>query len=401
MTVRAVHLSPFFDMDIGYEEFYTAKYMARAGVDVTVLTCDRSNDGTRRYARGREKTKEGFEIRRLPLVFRYGSDFVLMRRFARAIRELKPDLVFMHGSRVPQYLGVARRKERDGYALFVDHHDFFFPGHSMMPEKKSMRNRIASLEYRTVRKSLSSRILSRADRILPVTGVCRDHMEKFFGISDERVIEVEFAVDTEVFRFEEAERERIRSEIGVTDEDTVFNFTGVITRRKRFDKIVDLACSVRNRIRGGRALFLIVGYFRDPRYGEEISALIESRGASSLFHFTGKVPKEEIRDYYSASDAAFWIENNSISILEAMACRCVVFVPRMQLSHLVDGNGDVFDPGDIERLSGHMCALAGMKPAERARLGERSLDLVESRHSYGRYVDLILDHYGNLRGRDE
>ena len=96
----------------------------------------------------------------------------------------------------------ARMRKRRKFILFVDHHDFFFPGHSMMPLKKNIRNIFARIEYHYFRRFLSKYILKTADKIFPVTEVCKDHLISYFKIPETKIISMDFAVDTDIFYFD-------------------------------------------------------------------------------------------------------------------------------------------------------------------------------------------------------
>jgi len=391
--MKVLHLSTFFDAHLGYEEFYTAKYMAKKGLDVTMLTTNVSNDNKIKYSEKYETHENGFKIIRLPCIFRYGSDFVFMKDFIKTFHRQKPDLVFMHGSRLPQYARVARLRKKDTFILFVDHHDFFFPGHSMQPMKKNIRSAFSKFEYHYFRRFISRSILKKADKIFPVTKVCKDHLLNYLKARKDKILTMEFPVDTELFYYDEKMRKKIRLKYGISPNDFLLNMTGIITRRKKFKKIVDLLLLLQRQKLKHRVKLIIVGYFRDNDYEKEIMNLMQKQGVSEQIIFTGAVPKEQIKDYYSASEAAFWFENNSITILEAMACACVVLVPDMQLAHLVDGNGLVFEPGNIIQLLNAIIDTVNLSPGEIQNKRKRSVDLVKTRHNYSSYVDTILDEY--------
>jgi len=391
--MRVLHLSTFFDPHLGYEEFYTAKYMVKKGLDVTVLTTNVSNDNKIKYNKKYETHESGFKIIRLPCIFRYGSDFVFMKGFMKTFRQQKPDLVFMHGSRLPHYARVARLRKKNTFLLFVDHHDFFFPGHSMEPIKKNIRSAFSKFEYHYFRRFLSHYILKNADKIIPVTQVCRNHLINYLKVNNDKILPMEFAVDTELFYYDEKMREKIRQKYAISPTDFLLNMTGIITRRKKFEKIVELISLLQSQKLKKHVKLIIVGYFRDHDYEKEIMNLIQKQGISKQIIFTGAVTKEQIKNYYSASDAAFWLENNSITILEAMACSCIVLVPDMQLAHLVDGNGLVFEPGHIKQLLNAIIDTVNLSPVDIQNKRKKSVDLVKTKHNYGLYVDEILDQY--------
>jgi len=391
--MRVLHLSTFFDPHLGYEEFYTAKYMAKKGLDVTVLTTKVSNDNKIKYNEKYETHESGFKIIRLPCIFRYGSDFVFMKGFMKTFRQQKPDLVYMHGSRLPQYAKIAHLKKDDSFLLFVDHHDFFFPGHAMQPMSKNLRSVFAKLEYHYFRRLISRYILKNADKVFSVTEVCRDHLVQYLKVSDDKIVPMEFAVDTEMFYYDEKMRNKVRQNYNVSPTDFLLNMTGIITRRKKFQKIVELMTLLQRQNLKKPIKLIIVGYFRDHNYEKEIMNLIRKHNISEHIIFTGAVAKEQIKGFYSAADAAFWLENNSITILEAMACGCVVLVPDMQLGHLVDGNGYTFEPGNIRQLSEAIINIINLDWQTFYKKKVRSMDLVKAKHNYETYVDKILYEY--------
>ena len=394
--MRVVHLSPFFDMHLGYEEFYTAKYMSKKGWDVTILTTKVSNDNSIKYTKPAETTQYGFKIIRLPCLFRYGSDFVYMKQFRKTFCLLKPDLVYMHGNRLPQYKKIVKMRKKKKFVLFADHHDFFYPGHSMMPSRNSIRNLSARIEYHYFRRFISKYILNRVDKIFPVTKVCKDHLTAYFKIPETRIVPMELPVDAELFYFDKKKRNEIRKDLKLTENDFVLNFTGIFTRRKKFEKIINLIHELKKENLDKKITILIVGYFREKDYENEIKEQIKKSGFSDCVYFVGKVQKENIKDYYSATDAAFWLENNSISILEAMACGCIVFVPDMQLSHYVNGNGIVFEPGNILQLSNEISKFSKLSQKDLEIKKTKSLELVKNKHNYEIYVDKIFHEYKKI-----
>ena len=76
----------------------------------------------------------------------------------------------------------------------------------------------------------------------------------------------------------------------------------------------------------------------------------------------------------------------------------IVFVPRMHLAHLVDGNGRVFEPGDVSEIRDAVRDVLHMSGKARQKMRDRSIRLVMERHDYGKYIDLIQREYTACRG---
>lgn len=391
--INIVSLSSIFDPEIGYEDFYTAKYMAKLGHNVTVLTSDIGSDFQKVFPVGEALHPSGIRILRLPHSVKYGSDFIYTKGFKKTLKSLNPDLVYMHNARQLNYLAVSDLHKKMDFVFLADHHDFFFPGHSMRPLQKSFRNLFAQADYHFFRRFIGKSVFKNADAVFSSTKVCYDHLIDYFKVPKEKIVPLEFAVDKEVFYFDEASRRRIREEYRIVGSEFVLAFTGIFTRRKKIEKIVDMLRAIREQGLIAQVKILMVGYFTDESYRNEIESMLKAEEFESRVIFTGKIKKDDLRFYYSACDAVFWIENNSISILEAMACSCIVFVPNMQLAHYVKDNGKVFEVNDIAGLVGAIreCILKGLEELRRMR--DRSLELIELEHSYIRNTERIMETY--------
>jgi glycosyltransferase involved in cell wall biosynthesis len=378
-----------YDDTTSYEPIITPKYLARLGHEVIIVAAN-LDIHFKRLPTGKYVTNGGLELHRLKTLFTYGHDFAVVKGYRRLLNQIKPDLVFCHCAREPLAYISARLKKKLGYVLLVDHHDFFYPGHSMRPLRKSIRNLIAQLDYLTVRKWLGSYVFKRADKVLAVTGVCREHLRDFFKLPDEKTVALEFAVDTEIFHYKREDIERMKAEWGLVPGQRAAIYTGLITRRKKFEKIVDLLGAIDGYGLGEKLKILVAGRFMEKDYEEEIICKIASWGMADRVIFLGEKNKDELAAIYSAADMAFWIENNSIAILEAMASGCIPIVPRMQLAHLVGEYGIVFEPGNIAQLAEAMGKASNLGDSDAISRRMVMIKHVESKYSYAEYAKTIL-----------
>lgn len=111
------------------------------------------------------------------------------------------------------------------------------------------------------------------------------------------------------------------------------------------------------------------------------TALADELGVADRVRFRGHVTDDELLEAYAGADVFCMpgvAELQSLVTLEAMAAGLpVVAADAMALPHLVrpGSNGELFQPGDVEELAGHLARLVG--DAElRNRMGAASREIV-------------------------
>jgi glycosyltransferase involved in cell wall biosynthesis len=119
--------------------------------------------------------------------------------------------------------------------------------------------------------------------------------------------------------------------------------------------------------------------------------MAKRHGIESRVIFAGFVKKENVRDYFSAADIGVWPGNNSVSIMEAMACRLPIIMAGMQLSHLATyNNGLKFPAHDKEKLKIALDKVINDKKL-RLRMADNSFSAIKKDYSYDAIAKQFLD----------
>src|SRR3989344_96141 len=353
--MKIVHVTGYFVPELGYQEYYLAKKHAQMGHDVHVITSDffypfpniesmLKEAGIKDTSRKRKagfSTVDGIKVHRLKSFFEY-SDFILCTGLKEALMKINPDVVFSHESRQGLTTLAARYKKLLGYRLVVDQHDFphEIPTHPIL--KKFLRE----IDYKLFRKFVVNYSLKRADKIIAVTEETKKFLINEHKISPKRLTMVPLGVDTDFFSFDKKSRESTRKKYGIGPGEILFTFSGTIVRRKGLELLLDAFSEIND----ANSKLMIVGG-GDKGYVDELKKIASRQNIGNRIIFTGFVKKEEVKSYFSASDAAVWPGNNSVSIIEAMACRLPVIIADMQLAHLTDfENGIKFPEHDKQKL---------------------------------------------------
>lgn len=391
--MKIVYLLGVFE-PFGGQELYLARQQARQGHEVTVVTSDRFYplpNIRERYVleglasemlnRSAGRTRhDGVTIIRLPTRFRY-QDFYWVKGIASTLRELQPDVVFGHEPRTIVPFFGAVEKDRLGYVYFVDVHDFFHRVQNHAWWQRALRY----AEYFWWRKWFVRYAFSKADCIIAVADECKKFIHQRHGVALDRIRDLPLGVDTDYFQHSDEGREKRRAELNIGERDIVLVFSGYMFRRKALETLIDVVAELQGRI---RMKILFVGEIADD-YQRELTTRAKNSGVASSIIFYGFASRATMSELYSASDIAVWPGNNTLAILEAMACGLPLVIADMQLAHLAKhGNGILVPYADVQALTLAIESLA-TDNERRARMGKESLRAVHELYGYDKLASTV------------
>ena len=384
--MKIVHLMGYFVPELGYQEYYLAKEHKKMGHDVYVITSDMlypfpnienmlKEAGVKNTSRKRNpgfSIVDEIKVYRLKHLLEY-SDFLLLIGFKKTLEKIKPDVVFAHESRQGLPAIAAYYKNKFKYKFIVDQHDFYhkIPNHVWW--KKTLR----FLDYFLFRKFIVNFSLKRADRIIVLTDQTKNFLKNTHKIKGNKMQLIPLGVDTDSFKFKESSRSRIRKKHKIKEDEIAIVFAGTIVRRKGLDIIFKAFSELDN----NKLKLLIVGN-GEVNYVNELKELAKKLGIEKNTIFTGFKNKKEIPDYFSASDIGVWPGNNSVIIMEAMACKLPIVMVDLQLGYLTSfNNGFKFKENDKNALKERLNKLIRNKSL-RKKMGLNSYNAIKKAYSY-------------------
>jgi len=383
--MKIVHIMGYFVPELGYQEYYLAKAHKKMGHDVYVVASDMiypfSNIKKMFKDIGKNiknrKRKPGFEVidglkvHWMPHIVEY-TDFILCRNVGKVLEKIRPDIVFAHESRQGMTCQAAPYKEKLGFKLIVDQHDNYHE----MPGK--IKNFLRATDYFGFRKHLIDYNFRKSDRIVAVTKRTKEFLIKTHKISPKKIELIELGVDTDLYKYKRKEAIELRKKLGIKGNEIVLIFSGIIFSRKNIELLINAFYEIYNDYN----LRLIIVGDGEKGYMQELKQLARDLKLGNKIIFSGFVKKEKLPVYYSAADIGVWPGNNSVSIIEAMACRLPIIMAHMQLPHLVShNNGFKFLLNDKKNMK--QCLIKLIKNKQlRDRMGNNSLKAVSKYYSY-------------------
>ena len=148
-------------------------------------------------------------------------------------------------------------------------------------------------------------------------------------VDRKRLILIPNGIDTRPFRPNADARDRIRKELGLTEDTAVVASVCRLHRQKGVDLGLDAISLIAKET--GKICYLVVG---DGPESESLISKARRMALSKVVHFVGAVGRERVADYLNAADAMLFatrrIEGNPLNILEALS----VGLPVIASEHL-------------------------------------------------------------------
>ncbi|GAA4868611.1 hypothetical protein GCM10025788_02250 [Serinicoccus chungangensis] len=240
----------------------------------------------------------------------------------------------------------------------------------------------------------------QATRVLAITGALRDELVRR-GVDEDKIVLVPNGVDTTRF-VPRSRNEALAAELGLAGR-TVIGYVGSILNYEGIDLLIDAAATLRSERRD--VGFLLVG---DGAELSEYQERVEREGLADTVIFTGRVPHEQVEDYYSVIDIAPFPRMplpvcemvSPLKPFEAMAMgKSVVVSDVAALTEIVDDGrtGLVHRKGDADSLTHALRSLVD-DPGLREQLADEGLGWVRQHRDWRALAPLVSEVYEELGG---
>lgn len=231
----------------------------------------------------------------VPMVRQMASVAALTRQIKRLAAELRVDLIHAHS---PSLNGLAAAQAAKALGLPWVYELRYYEEDAAVDRGKTRHN---SLRYRLAAR-LEQQALELTDAVATISQALREDLIRR-GIAAEKITVVPNGVDTELFQPREADDELIRK-YNLTGK-TVIGFIGSFYFYEGLEFLVDAAIELLSK-RNDLALLLAGD-------GEAVE-MLQRRIPPALrdhFIFTGNVPHNEVRRYYSVMDVLVYPRKRS------------------------------------------------------------------------------------------
>ncbi len=169
-------------------------------------------------------------------------------------------------------------------------------------------------------RTFSKNFMRKAECVVVPSKKTQKYLKYKCKVKNKPIYVVPTGIDITPFNpsnFTKEQKDKLKSNLGISENEKIILFLGRLGEEKSIDKIVDIMPDVFSKI--GNAKFLIVG---DGPAKIPLEKQVEDLNIQNKVIFTGSVPWDDVPLYYSISDVfvnASSTETQGLTFIEAMA----------------------------------------------------------------------------------
>ncbi|MBM2845528.1 MAG: hypothetical protein HW407_840 [Bacteroidetes bacterium] len=276
---------------------------------------------------------------------------------------------------------------------------------TVVPALTLFRRRIPLLLSKRVGSYISKKDMfhrftyNRVDRVLAISEVIHKNVLDTTPITPDRVLTLHDAIDTNVFSLQQADRQKVRNELGLSNDIVLIGFVGRFSPGKGHEELLEAARIISQK--DENVHFLIVGEAShgEQRYEQKIMSLSRSLGIEKTVTFAGF--REDIPDVMAAFDIFAFpshAESFGVVLIEAMAMERPVVSTNCDgvLDIVVDGETGLYvQPRRADELAVALMQLIA-DPLLRDQMGKAGRKRVEDLFDQRKQISTLEDIYEEL-----
>ncbi|MFD2699380.1 glycosyltransferase family 4 protein [Paenibacillus shunpengii] len=310
----------------------------------------------------------------------------MSKKFYRKLKANEPiDILFSVSA-----AGYAIAKQKDNPPIIFQAH-----GTSLGEIKTKIR-----LDWKSKLKSLKNVygliqdifLLRRFDLIITIGSKVFNDISSQRFFRDVKKLNIDNAVDTELFKFNPVWRDEIRNTLNISQNAKVFISSSRIHAEKGILESIEIFENVFKQ--DSTVRFIIVG--DGPEKGKMLDYVKEKKLDEQIY-FIGKVDRHQLAQYYSASDYLLFTtlreEGLPLSLLEALSASLVCFVSE-KLKLNIDAPTFTISPKNVELSSKIILDVIGNSKID--VLKEQGNKIILSHYSKEVWVKKYIDTFNSF-----
>lgn len=372
--MKIVHLEDFIHPDTGYQVNLLGRLQVEQGHEVEIVTGEISkipseltaffgrDDIEGRDARFARET--GVTIYRVPLIGFYSGRAIFRPiKLIRKVLSLKPSVLFVHGEDTLTGIIFILISRWLPFPIVLDCH---------MLEMASM-NKYREYFRLFYKAFITPIILKRKIPLIRV--VDSDFVQKCLGIPLSHTDLLSLGTDTNHFRPNIERREKVRTELGLSQDSFLVLYAGKLDEAKG-GKLLSEAVKAHIASKTGKKIeFLIIGNVVGE-YGKDVEVQF-SKSENKIV----RLPTQRYFDlakYYQAVDLAVYPKQCSMSFFEVQACGVPVLFEENEINdqRCQYGNAFSFKPDSVDEFREKIIAISSMHAEEAALVANNARNYV-------------------------
>jgi glycosyltransferase involved in cell wall biosynthesis len=309
-------------------------------------------------------------IRLSSLLAKGNKNNIWIRGLVKKVCEIKPDLIYVHCIESYSAARIILSRRLKNYTIISDTHNLY----------NQFSKRLKYIVYMYFFKRLVIKeINKRKIKVFFTAEENRQILLHDYGIDFNLVVSGLIGTDMNLFYFDKEEGSKLRSEFKIGKDTIVLLYTGKINSIKQPHMIFDAMKIIEYSINIPIAL-VFVGSIEEEYFNEYCKINFENKNIKIIWH--QQVPNNELYQFYSMSDIVIFPRHNSLSSLDAQACKLpVIMESDLTNDERLKNGGLTFESGNIQSLANLINQLI-LDHQLRKSLGEAGYRYVKEKYNY-------------------
>lgn len=385
--MRIVQIEDYFHPDAGYQINILTKYIAQKHeVYILCATMDKIPDFlTSFFGKNNISEKDalyekkyGVRIIRIPLMGYWGHRFVFSNKIFSVIKELNPDVLYVHGN--DSYIGIRilSNPSRFKCKIVSDSHMLDMAAKSKMHD----------LFCKWYKRNVTPKIIG--NNITVVRTQNDDYVMRRLGLKEDMCPYIPLGSDMLLFHPDILERKAFREKNQINDNEFVILYAGKLDETKG---AMLLAEAVKRKFSSRNNVVVMIVGTSSGTYGEKIEDVLRE-SENRIIRF-GTQTYENLAQFYKASDLVVFPKQCSLSFYDAQACGVPVLsennnINKERNSH---DNGWCFQADSVESLRNSIMQILSLPIEEIKRYAHNAYVYVNENFNYAQtanqYIEII------------
>ncbi|MBE6034888.1 glycosyltransferase [Aminipila sp.] len=388
--MKIVHVEDFFHPDAGYQINLLAKYMAKCGHEVIIVTSqmDKMPNHLKTFF-GKENIEQrdkfymdqtNVKIIRAPIWKYFSGRVIYKREIFKMIDSLNPDVLYVHGNDTLIGIQYILRVNRIKYKLILD-------SHMLQMASENKFSKVFKWYYR----NFITPIIVK-NRLIVIRTQNDPYVESYLGIPLNQCPWISVGTDTLKFKADEQQRKQMRMKYGINDNEFVVLYAGKLDESKGGMLLAETCKQKIEDKFGQKITFAIIGN-SEGEYGQTIEQIFEKSQNKVL-----RLPTQlytELPSFYQMADIAVFAKQCSLSFYDVQSCGLpVVFEDNnVNLARIQQKNGVAFKKMSLADFRSKIEYFAQMDENNLKRYSRNAVNYIKRNYDYyditQKYLEII------------
>lgn len=381
--MKIVHITNYLMPELGYQEYYLAKYQANFGHEVHVITSNKAYPKQSDYSVFKDVypkrdlqvesfNYENFTVHRLKSICEFNIQLLLLG-ILDSIRSISPDVIYMHGFTRFETLHIAiwKRLSRKQFILIIDDHMQL----SAYVDKGYRKLYYSIFKLLFVKFSLVDAI----DQVVPISNETKQFLQSFFPIPENKISIINLGVDRYTYYQSINDGVALRDKLGIPRDAFLILYVGKIASPKKCDWVYEI--SREYLITNNKVFLLFVGSGIESEYANKIRESIRKDRLESKVFWCSHVHHDELYKYYSAADVAIWPFQETKAALEAASCSLPIILRNSTIAQEYTSNGNGFACSSLDEQKNAIGILIENLELKK-EMGMKGEDLIRRKYDW-------------------